>query len=667
MTNNLNDEEICLLRAAREATDQLQRRSLSILSPSVSATPKGTKTAVVDRSRSSKPNTGGSGLTGDLAVAAKDTANEGARRAIRPVSIRRPKLVGKSVDGSAAHAFAASRARASFRGSYGNSPQVSAPKASSQALSPAPRAPLFPRKPRDGRLNDDTSRPMNHEAKALSKVVKEFRSKLNRAPYSRRLHTLQQEVLGFLFHCLWPLKPNSPPIPVAADFLLSQMMFDFVSTAKLLDFPIGMLDYFTTAFASFLSDQNPALRVIGVQKDDAKLPPAVFLGGRARKMKGLKCFPVLRVDILRDQRSKQSLLRCSGWTVVIGRTPARLIDRLYHGRCSIEMKASGPDKLTSVLRSSSTLEVMLVNFAGMYIEQAMRKTKALSGVEAMTLSLDILKRYDLDRQIEMLRSEYMVFQAPLILQSFRNPMIDHFTAPSLFAWLAANADTRDLLLCGPRCLLLPSEVEVSRAHAFCLLSDSDISGRLELTILCRAKGVDLHRFMFRQDSNVAVTIAKNIAIEAAGIALNELIAASTSLRLRTLWGLASNEATHPNQEVLPNALAELLGLCVVEPFQLLFDEGLEINWPEICDCMSLENSFSPSWSIESRRRLFYIGVCDMFLLVALPNENTSVQLDFVLTSAEAVAEGRKTRAAQLVANFILHCLWSNLTTRGCSA
>jgi hypothetical protein len=464
-------------------------------------------------------------------------------------------------------------------------------------------------------------------------------------------------------------------MPLAGDFLLSQMMFDFAFIAELLDFPMGMLDSFTTTFASFLSDQNPALRVIGAQKDNSKLPPIVFLQGRTRKMKGLKCFPVLRVDILRDQQSKQVLLRCSGWTVVLGRTAARLIDRLYQSRLNVEMKASGPDKLTSVLRSSSTLEATLVNFAGMYIERTMRKTKALSGIEAVTLSLDILKRYDLDHQIEMLRSEYMVFQAPLILQSFRNPMIDHFTGPSLFSWLVENAGTRDLFLCGARCLLLPSEVEIGRAHAFCLLSDTDIAGRLELTILCRGKGVDLQRYMFRQDSNVAVTIAKNLAIESAGIALNELVAAATSLRLHTLWGLASNEGTHPRQEILLNAISELLALCVVEPGQVLFDpsdgilfhESLEINWPEICDCMSLEECFSPSWSIENGRRLFYIGACEIFLLVGLAGDNGSVRLDFVLKAADAVAEERKTTAAQLVANFILHCLWSNLTTGGYSA
>eukprot|EP00977_Amphora_coffeiformis_P001908 scaffold362_cov176-Amphora_coffeaeformis.AAC.34 len=596
---------------------------------------------------------------------------ETSRRVVRPVSIRRPKLVGKSVDGSAAHAVAASRARAAFKGSYGNNPQPSGPKGNASVASTNTRAAIGPRKARDGR--DDIRRSTTQE-KRISKVVKEFRARLVGDLSTARRHTLHQQVTRSFIDALWPHKPESPPIPAAGAFLISQTKFDAVTTVELLPFPSEMFETLTVLFADHLKDSISGLRIVATSKQDSSLPPTVFLGGKPHRMKGLKCLPVLQIDMVRDRVSRRLLLRCSTWTVTLQRPLSKAIDRVFQSRQRIETKASGPDKLTTVVRcQAGIIESSLVEFAGKIIMNV--RNGGISGLEAVKLSVDVSARYDLDLQIQMLRSEYKTFHVPLILRSFDNQRINHFAPSTLFCWLVDHAESRNLLVCGPQSILLPAPIiEMPGIESNCFLSDVGDHGMLEMTIVCRAKDIDLQRFMFRSGSNIAITIAKNLAIDAAGVALNELLAAATSLRLHSLWGLASHESLRPHTENSNSIMGELLGLCVVEPlkkslnskgrqrYEELLDDQLGLKWTEMGDSMSLEETFSPSWTITDGKRLFYMRSFDIFLLFTPANDERPFQTSFVLKSLDSTSEERKTSAAQQLMNYFLHFLWHSMAT-----
>ena len=575
--------------------------------------------------------------------------------------------MGKSVDGSAAHAVAASRARAAFKGSV--NPPPSGPKGNPNAAPANARAPLAPRKARDGR--DDSRRLTTQEGKRISLVVKEFRARLAGDISAGRRHTLHQEVARSFIGALWPYKLDTPPIPVAGAFLISQAMFDSVTTVELLPFPSEMFETLTTVFAEYLKDSLPGLRIVATSKQDPGLPPTVFVGGEPRKMKGLKCFPVLQIDMVRDRGSRRLLLRCSTWTVALQRPLSKVIDRIFQSRRRVETKASGPDKLTTVVRSQAgIIESKLVEFAGKSVLNV--RNGELSGSEAVKLSFDVFVRYDLDRQIQMLRSEYKIFHVPLILRSFENPRINHFAPSALFSWLVDQSESRNLLVCGPKSLLLPTVAEMPGIESNCFLSDVGGHEELEMTIVCRAKDVDLQRFMFRSGSNIAITIAKNLAIDAAGVALKELLAAATSLRLRSLWGLTLHESPRPHHEHSSSIMSELLGLCIVEPFQKslnttgrrryeeLLGDNLDIQWTEMCDSMELEETFSPSWTVANGKRLFYMRSFDIFLVFTQADDQHPLQTSFVLKTLDSTSEKRKAAAARQLMNYFLHFLWYSM-------
>jgi len=665
VASNLKEEDTSLLDAGWRANDLLQRRSLSFLSPSALTAEPQTKRTPLKREKTAQLKEVPVTLTSE-----ESERKETSRRIVRPVSIRRPKLVGKSVDGSAAHAVAASRARASFKGSYGTNTQAPGPKGNPNTASINTRASIGPRKVRDGR---DDSRPSTIQEKRKGKVVKEFRARLKGVHSAGRHHTLHQHVTRSFMGALWPHKLGSPPIPVAGSFLIRQTKLDAVTTAELFPFPPGMFETLTVIFADFLKDSVSGLRIVATSKEDPGLPPTVFLGGEARRMRGLKCFPVLQIDMVRDRDSRQFLLRCSTWTVTLQRPITKGIDLIFQSRQRIETKASGSDKLTAVVRSQAgMIESGLVEFAGKSIMNVMNG--GISGLEAVKLSFDVSARYDLDLQIQMLRSEYKIFHVPLMIGSFANKRINHFRASALFCWLLDQAESRNLLVCGPRSLLLPAPImEMPGIESNCFLSDGD-HDKLEMTVICRAKGIDLQRFMFRSGSNIAITIAKNLAIDAAGVAFKELLAAATSLRLHSLWGLASHESLRPHNEYSNPVMSELLDLCVVEPFQKslntqgkqryeeLLNDQLQIKTTEMCDSMSLEGTFSPSWTLVNGKRLFYMRSCDIFLLITPADDQRPLRMSFVLKSLDSASEKRKAAAAQQLMNYFLHFLWYRMAT-----
>lgn len=677
--SNIKDEDADFLEAARCTNNGLQRRSLSFLSPSIVPGEDGRArakkksendakrraAAKEQDARQSKSNNDEKNVQQSKKNATQAPSKEQSHRAVRPVSIRRPKLVGKSVDGSAAHAVAASRARAAFKGSQGSSANVPGPKAPPNAGAQQSRGPLGTRKPRDNRQTDDNRRSQTHEGKRVGKLVKEFRSKLIGDSNSIRRHTLHQEASKSFFASFWPLKSNMPPLTVGGEFLLEQATFDFVSTVELLPFPGGMLDSFTTRFASFLKETHQGLRVVGTNKYDASLPQAVFLNGKIRKMQGLRCLPIFQVDMIRNRETRRLLLRCTAWTVVLSRT-ARKPNGIFRSRDQLEMKSNGPDKLLSVVRSQvAFMESKMVEFTAMITMQVLRQCDLLPRSDAVNLMFDLIGRYDLARQIRMLRSDYKFFRVPLILKSFGNSNINHFEAPVLFSWLVAQSDSRDLCTCGSKSLVLSNEIDSAGVKAIAVLTDTGEADKMDLALFCYAKSVDLQQFMFRSDSNVAVTVAKNLAIEAAGLALDELIAASTSLRRNSLWSLA--ERSHSHRKNSDSIMDELLGLCVLEPleesancfaYEQLLNRKAEISWKEMCDCMSLEEAFSPSWTLVDGRKLFYMRKFDIFLLMTLTDESHSVS--FVLKSTDSTSYDEKVAATQQLLNFFLHFLWSTL-------
>ena len=206
------------------------------------------------------------------------------------------------------------------------------------------------------------------------------------------------------------------------------------------------------------------------------------------------------------------------------------------------MRASGPDKLATVIGSKMTnVDSKLVDFSCLCTFKVFGGNSMLTGLQPVKLALEICARYELEEQIRMLATEYKAFKYPLKLRSFGSIRLNHFESSALFEWLVEHAEERNLAVVGPKSLLLPTASDMIGIEVYSILLYTGEPSTLDMVIVCKAGNIDLHRFMFRSDSNVAVSVAKHLAIEAAGLAFRELNAASTSLRLQSLWKLASHE------------------------------------------------------------------------------------------------------------------------------
>jgi hypothetical protein len=205
---------------------------------------------------------------------------------------------------------------------------------------------------------------------------------------------------------------------------------------------------------------------------------------------------------------------------------------------------------------------------------------------------------------------------------------------------------------------------------------------MELVILCRTQGRNLADFMFREDSNVAIHILDNIAIDAGGLALKELRYAAECLFIESLWKSFSSRKTKISPSAcqsLRDDLQELLRLACTHTLYQLHSNGvyptttpLEIQfllgqdsgiaWNMCCTAMKQNESFSPSWSIEDESttsNLFYIRKHDLFLMLIVDHHPS------ILRSAELIEKNKADDfkhclVFDILVNFTLHFVWNTL-------
>lgn len=268
-----------------------------------------------------------------------------------------------------------------------------------------------------------------------------------------------------------------------------------------------------------------------------------------------------------------------------------------------------------------------------------------------------------------------------MLRSYSDGLIDLFDGPTLFGWLSSNSAKRDLIDCGKRGLCFKREIVVGVTLSMCFLSSDDQNpGKMKLDILCRTQGKDLHEFMFRQGSNIAISILGNIATKAAGLAYKELRFAAVSLQKEKLWALVSSTIHTSHDVPSPAHVTELLNLCSVKPISNLLDNSADsqrfatiysdaalVDPTSFCACMTRDPAFFHVRDLfqtngPSSQHLFYLGRENLFLLVKVNMGGAGMQIYLVEQEERPVSEKGTTIAIQKLANFLLHFLWSEALT-----
>jgi len=681
-TARLKERNNALLLSTNQSMNNHQKRCLRELSP----LPVSYKPAVLPRNESRAGKLPPVPKAPDSKPAERSEQGvRPGRRVARPTGIRRPKLIGRSVEGAALHAVAASRARASsnmFKSTSAtadSSPRKGSAPSNSRRPSQADR--LSNRK-LEARSPDSFTR---NDSDALVKAHAEFNSSmLADTGAILRLHSLQQRSILLLMARLWPIQQErSIPRPVA-QFLLSNQLISWSDIAELPQMPKRILTSFVTLFGRTLAAWTPGLSLLSVAPNTRiRLKNSILLMGDVKFVRNRRCAGVVRVSLFHQTigGQRKCFIRCSGWGVsfplAASGTKASGVKTKYNSQELYEKDSAGIDKLASVLHNALPLHRMIFDFLSSIVEHTVRSPDpALRYSDAFELAQKLLAQYEFRQQLEMPHSNFKIFQTSIFLASYKDVLIDSFEAPVLFNWLMTNAESRGTTVCG-KALCFKTEIIVRGTHSMCfLISDGTRMDKMDLILLCRTQGRDILEWTFRDGSYVAISILDCISYDAAGIAYAELHFAASRLRLDALWRQVSGRRPSKTKPSSAN-IKEMLSYCSVQPITevlgslvsqqsqvlTMLKDGIDIDWRSCSATMERDLAFSPSWKVqesddEQTSILFYLGGEDIFLLFKTDAEGRTFEVSTV--NRDDNPEERLIAVVQKFLNFVMHFVWSDI-------
>jgi hypothetical protein len=284
--------------------------------------------------------------------------------------MRRPKLIGKSVEGAAMQAVAASRARASTS-RFKTPPPPTQPKRPPRDSGPArdiiKAAPL--RKPApnsDASLTESSRSSQGFRSQKepqkrddiLSRVSNDFRLlSSSNASITRRLSSVQREALLALSNVWWPRKDRQTIPKSIGEFLLSKSPITWSDACFIPPLPTRMSDIFPLAFSNWIAAWTPGLAILPLPPTNSpsKLPDAVFLSSEIKNVRGCKCLAVVRITRIRGSKTgkTKAIVRCEGWVLNLPRRSKmdqiKTFDSNATSMLSKEKDSAGMDKLASDL------------------------------------------------------------------------------------------------------------------------------------------------------------------------------------------------------------------------------------------------------------------------------------------------------------------------------
>jgi hypothetical protein len=396
VSTQLNDTDRSSLLSVGRSTAALQLQSLRILSPDASRLKdtSGTRKAVASKaSKELSPKSKKQSVAPKAAritesdnrkkdAESRDSETGPTRKIRRPTNMRRPKLIGKSVEGAALQAVAASRTRASTNRFKTPPPptQTKRPQRESGPARDTIKAPPL-RKPApksDSSLTESSRSPQGFRSQKepqkrddiLSRVSNDFRLlSSSNASKMRRLGSVQREALLALSNVWWPRKERQTIPKSVGEFLLSKSPITWSDACFIPPLPTRMSDIFPLAFSTWVAAYTPGLAILPLPptNSQSKLPDSVLLTSEIKNVRGCKCLALVRITRIRGSKTgkKEAVVRCEGWVLNLPRRSKmeqiRKLDSNATSMLSKEKDSAGMDKLASDLhvcevRCCSSLE-----------------------------------------------------------------------------------------------------------------------------------------------------------------------------------------------------------------------------------------------------------------------------------------------------------------------
>ena len=360
----IHEAETSKLANTSRASHLLQRRSLGILSPAfVEAKSKSNKKQSSQNLKKAE-NSSTQGIEKTSKIEISTTTTTGPRRRIRrPTMMRRPKLIGKSVEGAAMQAMAASRQRASTN-------NFKSKKNPTKGTNLATRPPVSKEstKARANAVDSSLIRPPATQEEVtdetLSRVKNDFTRLCSAAQgQPERLSSTQSIARLQLLDIWWPQTP-SQIIPVSvANFLISIAPNAWNDVCALPPLPGGVLDVFIPTFARYLAALTPGLELLPVSSSlngTNKRIDSLLLCTDIRNIRGTKCCAITRISIIDSSSNRQRIpmVRSEGWILNLRRRSkaAQQVKRHVRIKSSYftEKDSAGMDKVLTDVHVSFT-------------------------------------------------------------------------------------------------------------------------------------------------------------------------------------------------------------------------------------------------------------------------------------------------------------------------
>lgn len=231
-------------------------------------------------------------------------ANSGpARRIRRPTSIRRPKLIGKSFEGAAVHAVAASRARASNR--FRAQPPLVA-KIPSRHLARTPRQASIPESwETEDRSGDEQSEEATIESSQVSLLQSEYAGKTGKAWAG--LFKQSPATMSFIMKH-WFSKSTIYPSRLYL-LSLSQRLWNDVAVVQSMTWKVAGKD-FVLSFSSYLKNQLQVLGPTIATEPDATSSSG-FIISKLKRLGSITFLLIVRVALHKRGRFRE--INCDTW------------------------------------------------------------------------------------------------------------------------------------------------------------------------------------------------------------------------------------------------------------------------------------------------------------------------------------------------------------------
>ncbi|CAB9512295.1 seizure threshold 2 [Seminavis robusta] len=688
IASTMLENDRALLKKASVSTDSLQQRALRSLAPPSEGMGKKVSNEADNYSvKSERTSTTSSSHPSENQSGGPSTGNGSYKpRISRPTFIRRPKLIGKSVEGAAMQAVAASRARASNKQRF-PSRGAAATTASSQ-----------PQRPPDGRASVQSATATSQRKAQTNQAALVNRTQASaqsdeffaaarkrfalllagssatmRVWSSQHWHSVQR-----LTKLWWPSRANTMIPRSVGEFILSQVPRTWSDAREVPHVPTTLLNSFAISLAQTIRMWNPGVLLVPVPSQDMGKLNSVLLMGEMKAVSSCRCLVIFKFSVSKfgGKGRQRNVLRGQGWTVTLPRhLKESRNNRLLVNAAMAEKDGAGIDRQSVELHSSLDLDCLILDFLGFSIERAMRSLdNRLSTGDIIPLIKTLINRYPLSRQKEMRRLNYRVFEADIVLASYENRLINFYDSYVHYEWLRAHAADRSLVLCGSDGLCFKKEVILANGvHSICFLTcDKTEPEKMHLLIVARTEGKDLHEYIFVSGPHYdyGMTMRDTIAGEAAGIVYAELRAAAWDLRSNELWkkvatrtgGEAVSEEDVDELLVLVPPIPLLENLSQVDQERIAMVMGSGLDLLNCCAAMQSEPAFSPSHSFtssDSRSRLFLFHLKgeDLFLIFRLSLQGELIELSLASREDNLVKKGQRILVAQKVTNYLLNFLW----------